>query len=136
MQRPDRIPAYRQIFQAVWKAGQKALRVVDVGRENTETVAANTVTVSTTVILPASFFPPFTGQEIDCYLQVISGGPINVSVAPTGQVTAGGAEGSVQASAGDIVHIDGPNDIARFRTVRATGGADAEVRGWLTRRAA
>ena len=135
MQRPGRVPTYRQIFTAVWSK-LRALRVLDIGAENTETVAGNEVTVSSTLILPASFFPPFTGDEVEAVYQVQAGGPISVIASVQAKATAGAAEGSFEAAAGDFVRVTGPKDIANTSMVLATGGTDATVRGQLTRRVA
>lgn len=128
--------SYRQVILKVFRKTQDALRILDIGPETLETVETQTVTVSTTLLKTGSWFPTLSGDEQVMSLQVISGGPINVNASLADVVTAGGAEGSQQASAGDFINVTGPKDISRFQTIRATGGSDAEVRAVLSRRPA
>ena len=125
---------YRQVIENLWVAAQKAIRVVDIGPETLEEVDSNTVTVSTTLRTIGNWFGPLSGDEVTAEFQVISGGPINVNTTIAKSPTAGGTEGSKQAKSGDTVHVVGAPNIARFKAILATGGADAEVRGSLSRR--
>lgn len=123
--------SYRQVILRVFNALKNALHTIDLSDESLVQGPSNTVTVSTTVIRITDFFP-LNGNEKKATFQVISGGPVNLNASK--DVTAGGAEGSPQASIGDVVKISGYTDIEGIQMVKATGGSDAEVRGVVFRR--
>lgn len=128
-------PTFRTIMLRTFKAAQRALRVVDVSEENTEIVASNEVTVSTTLLHIEDFFSiELTGDEIAMRIQVIAGGPININAALETVAAADGSDGSLQFNSGDTAIITGPNDIARMSAILDSSGVAATVRANLTRR--
>ncbi len=126
------VTAYRQAIQRVYDDVRKALRVIDTTDESLETVATQKVTVSTAVLTIASFFQ-LTGDEKKATFHLLSGGPINFN-STVQEVTAGGAEGSEQAAAGESLVVTGLADITNLRMVRATGGSDGIIVASLERR--
>ncbi len=93
--------------------------------------AGETVTVSTVLRTITDWFPapPLTQVDlVTVVFQVVSGGPIEISVNAAIPAAAGGGNGEFQRNTLDAWKVTGRSDIVNFSTIRATGGTDAVVR--------